>query len=429
MKNKKKIILIITYYYPPSGGPGVQRWLKFCKYLPEFGIESVVLKPKNPSYPIIDYSLLQEISKNQRIIDIPIWEPFFLAKKITLESTKFKFGQFDLSNQKGFISKFLIFIRGNFFIPDARKFWIYPCYQFLKKYIPEQSIETIITTGPPHSLHLIGLKIKNFNPNLRWIADFRDPWTGISYHEYLNLLRFAKLKHKKLENQVFKTADLILSTSYSNEEKFKNLGAKNCITITNGFDSDLFIKTKKTKKFILTYSGIMDQLRNPKVLWEVLLDLVAQNIFHVNNFEVKLIGKIDEKIIKQIKNMHLRTILNIKGYVSHQESLIEIQNSDLLIITNFNSEKHKGIIPGKLFDYLSTQNKILSIGPKSSDVEKLLQQTNSGLHFSYENKSGIKLFLLNTFMEWINNSKQDINSEEIMKFHRKNLTKRLVEYL
>lgn len=431
MKNviSSKKVLIITYYYPPAGGPGVQRWLKFCKYLPDFEIEPIILKPKNPSYPIIDDSLIKEISKNQKIIEIPIWEPYSIAEKINSKNKKFKSGQFDIKKQQGFLSKLSIFIRGNFFIPDARKFWINPCYRFLKKYLTQHSINTIITTGPPHSVHLIGLKLKQVNPNLLWITDFRDPWRQISYHEELRLLNFSKVKHQQLENEVLKNADLVLTTSYHNTEQFKKIGVKNCITITNGFDSDLFIKKNTTEKFILTYSGVMEQLRNPQVLWEIISELVDKNVFNVNNFELKLIGKIDDKILEQIQKLHLSKVINSKGYLSHKQSLREIQNSDLLIITNFNRENQKGIIPGKLFDYFSTQNQILSIGPKSSDVEKLLQKTNCGLHFSYENKLGIKSFLLQSFNTWMNHSENKINIEEIMKFHIKNLTNHLVKYL
>lgn len=425
-----KKVLIITYYYPPAGGPGVQRWLKFAKYLPEFQIEPIILKPKNPSYPIIDNSLLSEIPKEQKIIEIPIWEPYFIAEILNSENKKFKSGQIDIKKNQSFISKLFLFIRGNFFIPDSRKFWINPCYQFLKKYLLKDKINTIITTGPPHSIHLIGLKLKKNYSNLFWIADFRDPWTQIPLLREINLFNFSKIIHQNAENRVLKNANLVISTSYSDAIQFKKLGANNCITITNGFDSILFTKKEKTKKFTITYSGVLDQLRNPKVLWEILYKLDIDNILNINNFKLKLIGKIDEKIIKELEELYLKKFLIIKGYISHREVIKDIQNSDLLLVTNFNNQQYKGIIPGKLFDYLSTQNKILSIGPQESDIEKILQKTNSGLHFNYKDKIGITSYILSSFKEWNKNQiKNKVNTEQLMKFHRKKLTQYLVEYL
>lgn len=333
-----------------------------------------------------------------------------------------------MKNQN-FISKFSLFIRGNFFVPDARKFWVNPCYKFLKQFCFDHYINTIITTGPPHSIHLIGLKLKEYNYEINWIADFRDPWTEIFYHNQFKILNCVKNKHKKLENKVIEHADLIITTSYSSVKYFIELGVKKCITITNGFDSDIFNKSIKTKKFTITYSGNLDQHRNPKVLWQVILELVHTNILNVNNFKLNFFGKIDESIIKEIEFLNLKQFLHFPGYLDYQNSLIECQNSDILLITNFNSEKYKGIIPGKLFDYLSTQNKILSFGPYYSDVERIIKITKSGIHVNYNQKCHVKNFVLNCFNEWKSNLFNKINIEETMKFHRKNLIKCLLNFV
>lgn len=426
MLNNKKI-LIITYYYPPAGGSGVQRWLKFAKYLPDFGITPIILKPKNPCYSIFDFLLLNEIPKSQEIIEIPIWEPYSLSRMINPKNIKYEIGQFDVNNNHDFLSRILIFIRANFLIPDPRKFWINPCYKFLKKYLYDNNIKHIITTGPPHSLHLIGLKLKKNNPNLKWIADFRDPWLNILHEEKLKILNFAKKKHEKLEKNVLNNSDLILVTNYSDVYKNQKLGIHNCVTITNGFDSVFSKKKEKNKKFTITYCGIMEQLRNPIILWEIIIELINSNLINSKYFELKLIGKIDQKILYKINNSILKKILNFKGYLSHQVCLEEINNSNLLLITNFKSNKYKGIIPGKLFDYLSTYNKILSIGPKSSDVEKILNITQIGKHFNYEQKIEIKSFVINSYYDWINDISYNYDNQNIMKFHRKNLTKILSE--
>jgi len=174
-----KKVLVVTYYWPPAGGPGVQRWLKFVKYLPEFGIEPHVYVPQNPNYPIVDETLLCEPNPAIHIIKQPIFEPYALGKIISKKKTNRISSGIITEKNMSWMEKFLLFVRGNLFIPDARVFWVKPSYTYLKNYLIEQKIDTLITTGPPHSLHLIGLRLKK-ELKINWIADFRDPWTTIS---------------------------------------------------------------------------------------------------------------------------------------------------------------------------------------------------------------------------------------------------------
>lgn len=421
--NKK--ILIITYYWPPAGGPGVQRWLKFTKYLPEFGYEPHVYIPENPSYPILDQSLVKEINPKVKIIKKPIWEPYQLAEKITKKNKDFKAGQFETSKKLGFLSRLSVFIRGNFFIPDARKFWIKPSIAFLTDYIKEHQIDILITTGPPHSMHLIGLGLKKIcKENLKWIADFRDPWTKISYYSQLKLTRKSDKKHKELEKKVMQTADVVISTSYTDKENFEKLGAKNVVCITNGFDSEVNILNKKTLKFTLSYVGMLETLRNPVNLWNVLSELISQNPEFAFHFCLKFVGKISNSILDELNHSIIKDKMVNIGYLSHTESINEMNNSDLLLITNFNNEQSKGIIPGKLFEYLATGKGILSLGPKNADVEKILNDTESGKHFTYHDHENLKSFLINEFEKWKNNLIANPNLKNA-KFHRKMLTKEL----
>ena len=196
-----KKALIIAYYWPPAGGPGVQRLFKFVKYLRDFDVEPIVYIPENPSYPINDDSFVNEIPEGLKVIKQPIKEPYKLASKFSKgDSNTISKGIIKNSSKQSLKEKLMLFIRGNFFIPDARIGWVKPSVQFLNKYIRENGIEVVITTGPPHSLHLIALKLKNklaFN----WIADFRDPWTTIGYHKKLKLLNFQNfsIKHSFLK--------------------------------------------------------------------------------------------------------------------------------------------------------------------------------------------------------------------------------------
>ncbi|MDQ0477377.1 glycosyl transferase family 1 [Chryseobacterium sp. MDT2-18] len=430
MKSPKKI-LIITYYWPPAGGPGVQRWLKFVKYLPDFGWKPTVFIPENPSYPIIDETLGKEVSHDLEVIKTKIWEPYQLAEIFGKDNKKFKAGQFDVGKNQSWKSKLSIWVRGNFFIPDARVFWVKPSVEYLKKYLKENDFDAFVTTGPPHSMHLIGLELKKEFPDLKWIADFRDPWTEISYYKHLKLTKSADQKHRNLEQQVFEKADITLATSFSDAENFRQKGA-NAFCITNGFDrNDPVAERSRSdyrKNFTLSYIGVLEQLRNPEILWKVLQELLTENIDFKNDFVLKFVGRIDDKVLTKIEESELKNSVNNLGYLSHSEANAEMNESDLLLITNFADECSKGIIPGKIFEYLATGKQILSFGPEESDVKKILSETNAGKHFSYADESALKAFLLQQFEDW-KTGMSDSQTHNIEQFSRKNLTQKLTELL
>lgn len=433
--NSPKKILIITYYWPPAGGPGVQRWLKFAKYLPEFGWKPVIYTPENPSYPLLDESLMKDVPKDIEIVKTKIWEPYQLAEKLNKSNKKFKAGQFDVGKNQSWKSRLSIWVRGNFFIPDARVFWVKPSVTFLENYLKENNIDVVVTSGPPHSLHLIGLNLKKKLPNIKWIADFRDPWTEISYYKHLKLTKSSDRKHRKLESEVFRNADLTLATSYTDAENFRKNGA-NSFCITNGFDeTDSHTETQShsntqtlQQKFTLSYIGVLEQLRNPENLWKALNDLIGQNPDFAGNFVLKFAGRIDDKILADIEHLSLKNhILNL-GYLSHDKAIEEMQGSDILLITNFPSESSKGIIPGKIFEYLATGKQIISFGPDDADVSRILNETQAGKHFGYDDLDAVKDFILEKFMLWKSGNLVQ-NTKNIEQFSRRNLTRKLAEIL
>jgi hypothetical protein len=430
MSTDKKI-LIITYYWPPAGGPGVQRWLKFAKYLPDFGWKPIIYTPENPSYPLLDESLMKDVPKDIEMVKTKIWEPYQLAEKLNKSNKKFKAGQFDVGKNQSWKSKLSIWVRGNFFIPDARVFWVKPSTNFLEKYLTENKIDVVVTSGPPHSMHLIGLNLKKKLPNLKWIADFRDPWTEISYYKHLKLTKSSDQKHRFLESEVFKNADITLATSYTDAENFRKNGA-NSVCITNGFDESDNTKTlllsDSQTRFTISYIGVLEQLRNPENLWKVLNDLVKNNSDFAEKFSLKFVGRVDDKILENLENLSLKNHIQNLGYLPHGKAVEEMSKTSLLLITNFPSEASKGIIPGKIFEYLATGKQILSFGPKDADVSRILDETKAGQHFSYEDSEKLKQFILEKFELWKTGNLGD-NTENIEQFSRKNLTKKLSEIL
>lgn len=427
---EKRKALIVTYYWPPAGGPGVQRWLKFSKYLPEFGVKPIVYTPENPSYPQLDESLLKEVSKDIQIIKTKIWEPYQIAEFLHPKSKDYKAGHFEKSDKQSFLTKLSVFVRGNFFVPDARKYWIRPSVDFLKKYLKENEIHTLITTGPPHSLHLIGMHLKQANPELKWLADFRDPWTKISYHSELKLTKWARKKHEILEEKTMKLADVVIASSFTDAEDYKKIGAKRVEVITNGFEEEDFKNLKNTNPdstFKITYSGGLEIARNPRIVWMALKEIIDEYQDFKNQFRLVFYGEISHEVRESLDYYGLSNYIDDNGYVSHRESIKGICDSSLLLLTNFPERKSRGIIPGKLFEYLATQNPILAVGPNESDVERILSKTQGGRYFTYDDKEGAKQYILSAFKNR-NHEKTDF-FKEIQNYSRRNLTKKLAELI
>jgi hypothetical protein len=422
-----KKVLIITYYWPPAGGPGVQRWLKFVKYLPENHIEPVLYCPENASYPLIDKTLESEVSSDLKVLKQNIKEPYKLASLFTKQTKTISKGIISDTKNQSFIEKLLLYIRGNYFIPDARKNWIKPSVDYLKPFLEQHQIETIITTGPPHSLHLIGLQLKK-ELNLNWIADFRDPWTTIGYHKKLKLTKKASEKHLKLESEVLTCADKIIVTSYNTKREFSAKTAQPIAVITNGFDNEVLTDITLDKCFSLAHIGSLLSDRNPKILWQVLSELIKDHKSFASNFKLNLVGAVGKGVLESIKAYGLEPYTNYVGYVSHDEAILHQHKSQVLLLIEIDSEDTKAIIPGKLFEYFNANRPILAIGPDSSDVESLIHQTQTGHYYLYNEKEALKQRVLNYFNLFLNNE-LSLEASDISRFSRSELTKQLAKFI
>ncbi len=423
-----KKILIITYYWPPAGGPGVQRWLKFVKYLPDFGIQPVVYIPENPTYPIVDENLVKEVSEKAIILKQKIFEPYQLASFLSKNKTK-KISSGIIPNQKkqSFLDKTFLWIRGNLFIPDARFFWVKPSVAYLEKYIVENNIDTIVTSGPPHSLHLIGLELKQ-KLNLKWFADFRDPWTTIGYHKSLRLSSFAAKKHKALEHQVLNTADTIIVTSKTTKIEFQAITNKPIAVITNGYDTENVENQTLDSKFSLAHIGSFLSERNPLILWESLVELLNEIPDFKSHLEVKLIGAVSQEVLETITQFGLNTYLNNLGYVSHADAIAHQRKSQVLLLIEIDSEDTKSIIPGKLFEYMVSNRPIIAIGPNGSDFAEIITETNTGVFFDYSEKMKLKSVILDFYNQFLE-GKLQANGVGLQRYSRKNLTKELSQLI
>lgn len=423
-----KKILIVSYYWPPAGGPGVQRWLKFVKYLPDFGIEPHVYVPENPTYPLVDEKLVNEVVQQAVIIKQPIVEPYSLAAVFSKKKTKkISSGIITHKKKQSFAEKAMLWVRGNLFIPDARVLWVKPSVQFLKKYITDNQIDTVITTGPPHSLHLIGLALKK-ELNIRWITDFRDPWTTIGYHKELKLSSWAAKKHKTLEKKVLNSCNQVIVTSPTTKKEFEQLTNQPISVITNGYDVENVKAKPMDEQFTLAHIGSLLSERNPVVLWEALSELIAENADFKAKFQLKLIGAVSAEVIETLQKLNLEVYCNLLGYVSHEEALQEQRCSQVLLLIEIDSKDTECIIPGKLFEYMVSDRPIVALGPQNADFAQILRATNTGKFFTYTEKEAVKSYILQLFEQY---QKGDLKVYPVglQQYSRKALTKELASFL
>lgn len=432
---KKKIevkkVLIITYYWPPSGGGGVQRWLKFAKYLPEFGWQPVVYTPEIQNAPDYDKSLLKDISRDLEVIRKPIWEPYSIYKFLTGRKKGDNLGA-AFASKKGknrIVEGISNWIRSNFFIPDARKFWIKPSVDYLGSYLAKNKVEIIVTTGPPHSMHLIGLKLKE-KLGVKWVADFRDPWTDIDFFDELKLTKWAYKRHRKMEKDVIGNADLVVAVSEHNRLKLKEKTDGITRVITNGYDPDdvIDVSTKLDRKFSIAHIGTFMANRNPTFLWQVLAELVSEVKEFEEDLELVLVGKVDSSILIEIERNGLKNFTKIFGSVSHEEAVTFQRKSQVLLLTVNKTGDTKGMVTGKIFEYLVSGRPVLAIGPEDGDLASILKETNTGVISEFNNKKDLKRNILDFYTSYKSNllKVESINTD---RYSRKNLTCKMADYL
>ena len=423
MSSKKKV-LIITYYWPPSGGSGVQRWLKFSKYLRDFNIEPVIYTVDNPSYPIKDTSLESEIPLGLEVLKQPIFEPnSFLS---IFGNNKKKESAGFLNPNPTLLGRFFQYVRANYFIPDARKFWIKPSVKFLSNYLNNNEIDVVITTGPPHSIHIIGLALRD-KFKIKWISDFRDPWTEIDYFQQLPLTKKANKKHHQLEQEVLEKSDMVIVVGETMKKKFLKHN-HNIEVLTNGFDSyENSLTIELDSNFSITHVGLMNADRNPIILWEVLYEISSENIDFKNNLRIKFIGKIDDTVIQDIQVFNPNNIVRIP-YLDHEEVRKYQASSQVLLLSINQVPSAKGIITGKIFEYLQAKRPILGIGPEDGDAAAILKKTNAGNIVGFNNKVELKAAVLKLYKDF-KEEKLFVKSTNIEQFHRKNITRQLAQVI
>lgn len=410
-----KKVLVITYYWPPSGGAGVQRWVKFIKYFKNQNIDPYIISvdPDFASYPVIDKSLINDIPENTNVYLTKTNEPYSIYKKINNNQTPY--AGFANEGRPNFLQKIARFVRGNFFIPDSRKGWNDFAYKKAVKVLEKENIDTVITTSPPHSTQLVGLKLKE-TLNIKWIADLRDPWTDIYYYKSMLHTKWAKRKDLNYEKAVIEKSDKLVVVSDSIKQLLINksnlIQESKIHVIPNGFDEEDFSvsSTNKNNKFLLSYVGTITK--------DYPLDSIKKSITNLN-INLEFTGKADHPT----KHL-LNEIAGFNNHLKHKESINLLLASDMLLLVIPKIANNKGILTGKLFEYLGARKPILCIGPTDGDAAKIIQECKAGKTFDYSDENGIY-----EFIETCMSNEFIFENKNYLNYSRRNLTKTLSKIL
>lgn len=423
-----KKVLIVAYYWPPSGGSGVQRWVKFVKYLQDEGWTPVVYTPENPEYTAVDKTLEAEVPANVEVIRRPILEPYNLyrslfGKKAGSAVTEISGGR------KTWKQKLSLWIRGNLFVPDPRVSWVRPSVRFLKKYLKEHPVDVLVTTGPPQSMHLIGLKLHR-QLGIPWVPDFRDPWTKMYYLHYLPLTPCTWRRLHRMEQQTLDQCSTVLSVTPLVQEDFQARTHTPVAMIPNGYDAEDFAgeATPADGHFNLTHTGLLARDGNPFQLWNVLGEMVAADADLRRELRLRLAGKVDREVLEAIRAAGLEDNVVNLGYCDHAAAVREQRSASVLLLPLRNDPLYRMILPGKLFEYLAARRPVLGIGQSDGAMARVLQDTQAGVTADWENPACMRQFLETAWKQHLSGG-VPATTGPVERYERRALTHELAQLL
>lgn len=445
-----KRVLVISYYWPPSGGSGVQRWVKFAKYLPAEGWQPVVYVPENPSYDLLDPSLAEEIPPEAEVLRHRIREPYAAYRRLMGKGASTDMKTLTevtpiSSGRKSWKQRLSLWVRGNLFVPDPRVGWVRPSVRFLKKYLREHPVDVIVTTGPPHSMHLIGQRL-HAALGTPWISDFRDPWTKMYYLKHLGMTERTWRRIEKMEQAVLDESTAVLAVTPAVQADFAGRTRTPVAMITNGFDESDFaadphvgprspqddrgvIPGEARNLFTITHTGLFAADGNPLTLWKVLGKMAEEDPLFREKLSLRLSGKTDRAVLDAIAAAGLAGAVVNLGYVDHATAVSEQRAATLLLLPLRNDPEYKPILPGKLFEYLAARRPILGIGQEDGAMSEVLRDTKAGTMCNWENEAGIRQFLTNAWGFFKEHGEVSPTEGSVARYSRRNLTRSLADLL
>ena len=427
-----KKVLIISYYWPPCGGIGVLRCLKIAKYLRDFGWEPIIFTADKADYPSIDHTNKKDIHPDTVIIKQNIWEPYHIYRFISGKKKNANVNNVFYTKERkaGLAHKLSVWIRSNFFIPDARCLWIKPSVKVLLKYLEENHVDAIFSNGPPHSNTRIATLVKK-KTGIPWLADFQDPWTQIDYFNLLKLTSSGLKKHQRLEQEAFQQADKITIVSPTWKQELEDIGAENVSVIPWGYDPEDYthLEYEASGKFIISHLGILGYDRNPEKLFQVISELIIEQAEFSSKILLNFPGQVDYSVKECIAKYGLEKYVALPGNLNRNDALQSMKDSNILLLLLNKQANAKGRIPGKLFEYLAVKRPILCLGNPHGDSAMIITDTNAGVSHNYSNTQEIKTYLKSEFGKFLSKGGTTDIESNIEDYSILKLTHKIAEYL
>lgn len=375
--------LLIAYYFGKSTDVGAQRWNKNIKYIQQLGWEPVVFTFNEQK----EIETQFEIICNKQVEPNTIYKSLF-NKKVPSDILT--------STKTSFWNKLLVFIRSNFFIPDSRVLSTFSSKKILRDRLKKDDIDLIISTGPPHSMHLIAKSISE-EFNIPWITDFRDPWTGIEYFEKLPLLPFARKAHQKFEKSILSSCNSVITVSNSWASHLKELGAQKVEVIHNGYDPEDFkSNTASATPMSIAHFGTYPQSRNHSKLWDVLHELCKDESFK-NSLRLHFFGFTYDGFHSELQSYNFNSQVKVLAPIPHKQATKKMSDYQFLFLSLSDTSLSEGRIPLKFFEYLASGRTIIATGKKDTDLSKLIQELKCGYYINYGEEHKLKHILQSEF--------------------------------
>jgi hypothetical protein len=430
-----KKVLILSYYWPPCGGSGVQRWLRFVRHLRNFGWEPIVYVPENAEYPVLDEALVRQVPTDIEVWKHPINEPHaWMSSGKKKDKNKEKNYAYRFEAKTSRMAKFKNwlswFVRANLFIPDARMLWIKPSVGFLSRKLETEKVDAIVSTGPPHSLHLIAHALqKRFG--IKWVADFRDPWTSMDYYQEMPILFPADKMHRYLERKVLTQANKVVVVAGSMKKEYKDNYNVDCELIMNGYDETIVGQSEAVnldEKFSILHMGSFYKNRNCNDLWRVLQKLSKENAEFASKLEIKLVGHIDGSVLQSIEKHQLNAYLNRIEYIPFSETDSHLRSAQVLLLPIDRIPNAEFVITGKMFEYLRAKRPVLLIAPPKGDAAHVLKQCHAGEVVGFDDDALLEKSVLKLYNAYLK-GENTVNSSGVEQFSGTELTRKYAELL
>lgn len=351
-------VLVVAYYFPPLGLSGVQRTLKFAKYLPQFGWEPVVLTVEDRGYFAKDESLLRELEGLPvEVIRTPSMDPLhFFRKKNVVRMPSGK--------SLGLLGK----LSQAVFIPDNKIGWKKHAVDAAMRAIEQQPVDAIFATAPPYTDFLIGAEIKR-RTGLPLVLDYRDAWLANPLHSYLTPLH--RTLHRQLEQRVLRTADRIIAINRPIKEQtltaYPFLRHNDVQIIPQGFDQADFegIQRRRSDDGVLRilHAGSFYYNRTPQHMLRALRTVFDEHPGLRGRIELHLAGSRRDEDLRSVETLELGDAVHMHGYLPHRDTIQQLLDADLLWLMIGRGRGEEMMSTGKLYEYLGACRTILATVP------------------------------------------------------------------